>query len=95
MTLENAYYDTFFFKIFISSTTFNRRSSSNSLKSKNGREPTTSKDDITYCSICQYALIDSDVIKLYPCKHNFHKDCMNELRRYDPGVKCSNTGIML
>ncbi|XP_050449239.1 uncharacterized protein LOC126850371 [Cataglyphis hispanica] len=70
--------------------TFNRRSSSNSLKSKNGREPTTSKDDITYCSICQYALIDSDVIKLYPCKHNFHKDCMNELRRYDPGASCPN-----
>lgn len=72
-------------------TTFNRRSSSNSLKSKDGREPTTSKDDITYCSICQYALIEkSEVIQLRPCKHNFHKDCIDELRRYDPGASCPN-----
>ncbi|XP_029671636.1 E3 ubiquitin-protein ligase ZNRF4-like [Formica exsecta] len=71
-------------------TTFNRRSSSNSLKNKNGREPTTSKDDITYCSICQYALIESDVIQLYPCKHNFHKDCINKWRSFDPGASCPN-----
>ncbi|XP_072759409.1 uncharacterized protein [Anoplolepis gracilipes] len=71
-------------------TTFNRRSSSNSIKSKDGREPTTSKDDMSNCSICQYALIESDVIQLRPCKHNFHKDCINELRRFDPGASCPN-----
>lgn len=71
-------------------TTFNRRSSSNSIKSKDGKEATTSKDDISYCSICQYALIESDVTQLRPCKHNFHKDCINELKKFDPGASCPN-----
>lgn len=53
----------------------------------------TSKDDINNCSICQYALVDSDVVQLRPCKHNFHKDCINELTKYDPGVKSKNVLI--
>ncbi|XP_018398106.1 PREDICTED: RING-H2 finger protein ATL33-like [Cyphomyrmex costatus] len=68
-----------------------RRSSSNSLKSnKERRDLATSKDDINNCSICQYALVDSDVIQLHPCRHNFHKDCIIELTKYDPGALCPN-----
>ncbi|XP_011161724.2 probable E3 ubiquitin-protein ligase RHY1A [Solenopsis invicta] len=67
----------------------NRRSSSNSSKSKERRDFVTSKDDINNCSICQYAIVDSDVIQLHPCRHNFHKDCINELiRKY--GALCPN-----
>lgn len=71
----------------------NRRSSSNSSKNKERRELATSKDDINNCSICQYALVDLDVIQLRPCRHNFHKDCINELTKYDPGVKSKNVLI--
>ena len=77
-------------EIFTFSVLLNRRSSSNSSKSKERRDLATSKDDINNCSICQYALIDSDVIQLRPCRHNFHKDCINELTKYDPGVKSEN-----
>ncbi|XP_011864907.1 PREDICTED: RING-H2 finger protein ATL33-like [Vollenhovia emeryi] len=68
----------------------NRRSSANCSKSKDRRDLTTSKDDTINCSICQYALVDSDVIQLRPCRHNFHKDCINELTKYDPGAVCPN-----
>ena len=72
------------------SVLLNRRSSSNSSKNKERRDLATSKDDINNCSICQYALIDSDVIQLRPCRHNFHKDCINELTKFDPEVKSEN-----
>ncbi|XP_036139435.1 E3 ubiquitin-protein ligase RNF13 [Monomorium pharaonis] len=68
----------------------NRRNSLNSSKSKERREHVTNKDDINNCSICQYALIDSDVVQLRPCRHNFHKDCVNELTKYNPGALCPN-----
>jgi len=76
--------------LFTFSALLNRRSSSNSSKSKERRDLATSKDDINNCSICQYALVDSDIIQLRPCRHNFHKDCINELKKYDPGVKSEN-----
>ncbi|EZA47745.1 Putative vacuolar protein sorting-associated protein [Ooceraea biroi] len=60
----------------------NRRSSSNS----EARDLATSREDVNNCSICQYALNQMEVIQLRPCKHNFHKECINELRKFDPGV---------
>lgn len=74
-------------EIFTFSGLLNRRSSSNSSKSKERRDLATSKDDMNNCSICQYALVDSDVVQLHPCRHNFHKACINELTKYNPGVK--------
>ncbi|RLU15372.1 hypothetical protein DMN91_012366 [Ooceraea biroi] len=64
----------------------NRRSSSNS----EARDLATSREDVNNCSICQYALNQMEVIQLRPCKHNFHKECINELRKFDPGASCPN-----
>ncbi|XP_032691011.1 RING finger protein 32-like [Odontomachus brunneus] len=67
----------------------NRRNLSNSsVESGKGRNH-TSKEDITNCSICQYALVGSDVIQLQ-CRHNFHKDCIKKLRSYTPRAVCPN-----
>lgn len=71
---------------FILRGTFNprrrRRSSNASRKTEEG----TNEDDINNCSICQYEIIELDVIQLQPCNHNFHKDCINNMRVYNPMV---------
>ncbi|XP_011644215.1 RING-H2 finger protein ATL33-like [Pogonomyrmex barbatus] len=67
----------------------NRRNSSSSSKNKEKKD-LTSKDDINICSICQYALIDSDIIQLRPCRHKFHKSCIIDLTRHNPGALCPN-----
>lgn len=75
-----------FYKIFIFSTLLSRRSSSHFLRTKEGKD-FSNKDDENNCSICQYALIESEVTEVQPCKHNFHKACIDELKKYDPTVK--------
>lgn len=66
-----------------------RRSSSHFLRTKEGKD-FSNKDDENNCSICQYTLTESDVTELKPCKHNFHKACIDEFLKYDPLAVCPN-----
>ncbi|XP_011139546.1 probable E3 ubiquitin-protein ligase XERICO [Harpegnathos saltator] len=69
----------------------NRRNLSNSsVREGDIGRSRMSKEDINNCSICQYALIGSDVIQLHPCRHNFHKDCIKKWRSYTPKAACPN-----
>ncbi|XP_014469515.1 PREDICTED: zinc/RING finger protein 4-like [Dinoponera quadriceps] len=69
----------------------NRRNLSNSSLKESGRERNHMRsEDINNCSICQYAIVGSDVIQLQPCRHNFHQDCIKQLRSYNPTAPCPN-----
>ncbi|XP_012231123.1 uncharacterized protein [Linepithema humile] len=70
-------------------TLLNRRSSSHFLRTKEEKD-FSNKDDVNNCSICQYALIESEVTEVQPCKHNFHKACIDELKKFDPTAVCPN-----
>jgi len=69
--------------VFVFSAVVSRRAKSN-----------VSREDIN-CSICQYSLNGSDVTQLYPCKHNFHKECINKLRKHNPQVRMKRDAIFL
>ncbi|KAH0949944.1 hypothetical protein HN011_007479 [Eciton burchellii] len=62
--------------------------SENAIVNKRARSNVSRED--TNCSICQYSLNGSDVTQLYPCKHNFHKECIDTLKTHDPQALCPN-----
>ncbi|KAL0114703.1 hypothetical protein PUN28_011779 [Cardiocondyla obscurior] len=56
------------------------------------KDTAPSKDDITklICSICQFPIFESERTQLRLCKHIFHKDCIRELTKHNPGAVCPN-----
>lgn len=71
------------------SGSLNRRNFSNSSRESSRGRNHMGKEDISNCSICQFALVGSDVIQLQ-CRHNFHKECIKKLRSYTPRAVCPN-----